>query len=86
MVVSTNALNRGHSGLLFVLPLTRTDRFNPLHIPIEPSEGGVQSRSFILCDVLRSISTARLGPRPWGRVSTRTMTEVEDRLRILLDL
>jgi mRNA interferase MazF len=69
-----------------VLPITRIDRFNPLHVPIEPPDGGVRERSFILCDALRSISAVRLGPRPWGRVSVRTMAEVEDRLRILLDL
>ncbi|WP_322496236.1 type II toxin-antitoxin system PemK/MazF family toxin [Chloroflexus sp.] len=48
----------------FVLPLTRTDRRIPLHIPIDPPEGGVVARSFILCDAIRSIAKDRLGPRP----------------------
>jgi mRNA interferase MazF len=86
LIVSTNAFNHGPSTLIFVLPLTRTDRGNPFHIPIDPPEGGVQARSFILCDALRSISWERLGPRPLGVVSRAAMREVEDRLRILLDL
>jgi mRNA-degrading endonuclease toxin of MazEF toxin-antitoxin module len=42
LIVSTNAFNRSPSRLIFVLPLTRTDRGNPLHIAINPPEGGVR--------------------------------------------
>ncbi len=74
------------AGLVFVIPLTRTDRRIPVHVPVDPPEGGVKARSFILCDHLRSIATERLGSQPWGRVSSSTMAAVEDMLKILLDL
>ncbi len=45
LVVSTDLFNHGPAGLVFVLPLTRTDRRIPAHIPIAPPEGGVTSRS-----------------------------------------
>ncbi len=86
LIVSTNSFNQGKAGLVFVMPLTRTDRQIPVHVPVEPPEGGVKARSLILCDHLRSISTERLGREPWGRVSSTTMATVEDMLKILLDL
>ena len=86
LILSTNAFNWGPAGLVFVLPLTRTDRRIPVHIPIDPPEGGVSARSFILCDALRSISTDRLGTQPWGTVSAGTMRRVEDVLRVLMEL
>jgi mRNA-degrading endonuclease toxin of MazEF toxin-antitoxin module len=43
-------------------------------------------RSFILCDAVRSISTDRLSGQPWGVVTAATLAEVEDRLRMLLEL
>jgi mRNA interferase MazF len=78
--------NHGSADLVFVLPLTRTDRRIPIHIPINPPEGGVRARSFILCDALRSIAKERLGSGSWGLVSAQTMAQVEDCLRILLEL
>jgi mRNA interferase MazF len=86
LIVSTNTFNHGPAGLVFVLPLTRTDRRIPIHVPLDPPEGGVSARSFILCDALRSIAKDRLGTRPWGTVSGATLRQVEDNLRILMDL
>ena len=39
LVVSTNLFNKGPAGLVFVLPLTRTNRRIPAHIPIDKPEG-----------------------------------------------
>jgi mRNA interferase MazF len=86
LVVSTDAFNHGPAHLVFVLPLTRTDRRIPLHVPLDPPEGGVNARSFVLCDALRSISKARLVDRPWGAVTMQTRRKVEDMLRVLLEL
>src|SRR5919202_3611770 len=73
LIISTNTFNHGPAGLVFVLPLTCTDRCIPIHVPIDPPEGGVSARSYILCDALRSISKDRLGPHAWGTVSVATM-------------
>ena len=85
VIVSTDLFNQGPAGLVFLLPITSTERGIPFHIEVNPPEGGVRERSFVLCDQLRAASKERL-IRPWGVLSPRTMAQVEDTLRILLDL
>jgi mRNA interferase MazF len=86
LIISTNTFNHGLAGLVFILPLTRTDRRIPIHVAIDPPEGGVSARSYILCDAVRSIAKDRLGPQPWGSISRATLRKVEDNLRILMEL
>lgn len=86
LIVSTNIFNYGPADLVFVLPLTRTDRGIPFHVPVDPPEGGLKARSYILCDAMRSIAKERLGKSAWGAVSRQTMAKVEYRLRTLLEL
>ncbi|MCE7986757.1 MAG: type II toxin-antitoxin system PemK/MazF family toxin [Caldilinea sp. CFX5] len=86
LIISTNQFNRGPAGLIMVLPVTRTDRGIPAHVVVNPPEGGLSARSFILCDGIRSISKRRLGPQAWGSISPQTMTRVEEYLRLLLEL
>ncbi len=87
LVVSTDKFNHGPAELVIIAPLTRTGRRIPLHVEVEPPEGGLSATSYILCDSVRSISRRRLiGSRPWGVVSFETMDKVDDTLRILLEL
>ncbi|MCP4165542.1 MAG: type II toxin-antitoxin system PemK/MazF family toxin [Chloroflexi bacterium] len=86
LIISTDLFNHGPAELVFVLPLTRTERGIPIHVSISPPEGGLRKRSLIMCDALRSVSKMRLVDKPWGRVSARTIKQVEDSLRILMDL
>jgi mRNA interferase MazF len=85
LVVSTDRFNHGPAELVVVVPLTSVDKRIPLHIRIEPDEGGVRTTSYAKPEDVRSISTRRLGER-WGAVSTETMRAVESRLRVLLEL
>lgn len=85
LVVSVDEFNRGPADLAVLLPITSKDKHIPLHVSMDPPEGGVRGRSFIKCEDIRSVATERLVER-WGRVRETTMAEVEDRLRILLDL
>lgn len=85
LVVSVDAFNHGPAELAVVIPLTTRDRGIPLHVPVSPPEGGLQQQSYIKCEDIRSISTDRLLDR-WGFVSSTTLSDVEDRLRILLGL
>lgn len=86
LVVSADMYNRGPSGLVFVLPLTRTNRRIPIHVEVRPPEGGLRDTSYILADTIRSISRERLGEAAWGQVSVETMRAVERVLRVLMDL
>lgn len=85
LVVSEDLFNRGPAGLAIVLPMTSTVGSVPSHVPISPPEGGVKSRTAILCEAVRSVAVGRLVAR-WGAVDRQTMSAVEDRLRILLRL
>ena len=85
LVVSTDRFNHGPAGLVVAVPLTTRHRRIPLHVAVEPPEGGVRQRSYAKCEDVRSISIERL-IEPWGFISPETMAAIEDRLRILLDL
>lgn len=80
LVVSVDPFNTGLSGLAVVLPITSRLRPLPLHVPIQPPEGGLRVPSAV-----RSIDRRRLIDR-WGAVSAATLATVEDRLRRLLGL
>ncbi len=85
LVVSADTFNAGPAELVVVLPLTTRERGIPLHVSIEPPEGGLRKRSFVKCEDIRSIDQRRLTER-LGAVSHATMSEVEHRLRALLQL
>jgi mRNA interferase MazF len=85
LIISQDIFNAGPSGLVMMAPLTTVARDLPLHVEIKPPEGGLKRKSFVMCENLRSISRERLS-RKLGSVGVRTMLEVGDRLRDLLDL
>ena len=85
LVASVDPFNQGPSGLVIVLPISSQDKKVRSQVPVEAGEGGLKTRSFLKCEAIRSISTQRLRCR-WGAVSPVKMTEIEDRLRILLSL
>ncbi len=85
LVVSANGFNKSPADLVVVLPMTSKDKAIPWHVPLQPPEGGTKTKSFIMCEAVRSIPHDRLVQR-WGAVTPATLDEVEDRLRILFDL
>ena len=85
LVVSVDLFNHGPAGLVLVLPITARPKGIPLHVQVDPPEGGLDRRSFIKCEDIRSVSKTRL-VEPCGSVSSNTMRGVEECLRILLDL
>jgi len=85
LVISVDRFNQGPADLVVVLPITSKDKKQPIHVALEPPEGGLPVRSFVKCDDVRSISKQRL-KRRLGGVAPSTMREVESRLRVLLDL
>lgn len=85
LVVSVDAFNQSRADLVVVIPITSTLRPIPFHVVVQPPEGGLTNPSALLCEAVRSISKDRLVTR-WGTVSAATISQVEDRLRILLHL
>jgi mRNA interferase MazF len=85
LVVSVDAFNQSRADLVVVIPVTSTLRPIPFHVVVQSPEGGLTNPSALLCEAVCSISKDRLVTR-WGALSASTMSQVEDRLRILLRL
>ena len=85
LVVSPPGFSNGPLPLVLVLPVTTNLRPLPSRVPLLPPEGGVTRPSIILCEGIRSISHERL-QRRMGTAGAETMQEVQDRLRILMNL
>ena len=85
LIVSVDLFNHGAAELVVVIPVTSKAKGIPLHVEVNPPEGGLSLKSFVKCEDVRSISTARL-IKKLGKVSPQTVNCVEDRLKILLGL
>jgi mRNA interferase MazF len=85
LIVSVDDFNQGPGELVVVLPATTAETRIPFHVRIDPPEGGVAKPTFIKTEQPRCISTGRLA-KHLGHVQPDTLREIEDRLRILLDL
>lgn len=83
VVVSVDQLGGGPSELAIVVPLTRTDHGQRLHVAIDPPDGGVRQRSFAMPEMVRSISRDRLVER-WGTLADATLAEIARRVRLLV--
>src|SRR5215470_6011670 len=79
LIISVDEFNFGPADLVIVIPITKTARGIPFHVPIDPPEGGLIVRSFAKCEDVRSISKERLKSR-MGAVKRSTMEMVNDRL------
>jgi mRNA interferase MazF len=85
VIVSVDQFNRGPSGLVIVVPITSRDRSIRSQVAIEAGEGGLKTRSFAMCEAVRSISLERLSRRR-GVVSPETMEKVAYCLQVLLGI
>ena len=85
LIISADTLNRSPVGLVIVAPITGTDRGIPAHVKVPAPEGGLTKASVIMADQIRTVSRLRVARR-LGAVSSSTMDQVEDRLRLVLDL
>lgn len=83
IVVSVDPLNRSPLGLSLVVPTTRTDFSNALHLEINPPEGGLRERSFAMPEQLRAMSHQRVANR-LGKIRSSTLSEILRRCRLLL--
>lgn len=86
LIVSADRLNSSPAELVIAVPLTTTERSAiPWHVEINAPDGGLRKTSYALCEQVRALSKKRLRRR-LGTLQGSAAEEVEDRLRILLDL
>jgi mRNA interferase MazF len=86
LIVSTDPFNQGRSHLVVAVPFTTRDRGLPIHVEVQPPDGGLREVSFAMCEQVRSLAVDRLGPQPFGSVSGAVLRSVENRLRLLLGI
>lgn len=75
IVISNDAFNAIRNGLIFVVPLTGTDRGITSHVRIEAGVGGLTKVSFALCEQAKSQSVNRFIDRR-GAVSPDVLLAV----------
>lgn len=85
LVLSVDPFNHGPADLVVVIPITSKAKGIPFHILVTPPEGGLTQPSYVKCEDLRSVAKERFAQR-LGSVAANTLSEVEDRVRILLGL
>ncbi|HET7035821.1 MAG TPA: type II toxin-antitoxin system PemK/MazF family toxin [Thermomicrobiaceae bacterium] len=85
VIVSDDVYNHGPSEMVAIVPITSKAKGIPLHVAVDPPEGGLTTRSYIKCDDVRTIAVERLS-KQFGKLSDIVMREVDDRLRIFLSL
>lgn len=86
MIVSSDTLNR-HALDVCVIPITSVHhgRF-ALRVGIHAGEGGLDRNSWAKCDQVTTIEKANLIYPPLGRLSTPLLGEIENGIRLALDL
>ena len=70
LIISVDPFNQTALGLIVVVPITSKAKDSPLHVRIDPPEGGLQIASFAKCEDVRSISRERLS-RPLSENARR---------------
>ncbi len=86
VVVSNDAANRRYHQVT-VVPLTsqRVESVEPFQLFVDAEEAGLNKDSKALAEQIRTVSKLRLGERA-GRLLADTMAQLEQALRIHLDL
>ena len=87
IIVSRDAINK-FSPVVIIVPLSRRrDRkhFYPSQIEVPAGVGGLTSDSVAQCEQVRAIAKTRL-LEPMGHLPSRVMAEINDCLKIALDI
>lgn len=85
LVISVDLFNQSPADLIIIIPVTTKEKGIRSHVRIEPSKSGLNKASFIKCEGIRSVSKERL-MRRLGEVDQETLSQVQDKLRILMGL
>jgi mRNA interferase MazF len=85
VVISTDEFNGLPPRLVVAVPITSKHRGVPLHVAMQPPEGGLSIPSWVKCEDLRALSHERFLKR-FGLASFSTLEAIESRLRRVLGL
>jgi mRNA interferase MazF len=85
LVISNDTFNRSAADLVVIVPITTKQRPIRSFLRVNPPEGGLKQVSFIICDQVRTVSKSRL-TKFFGRLPAGMLSEVEQRLKFLLDM
>lgn len=85
LVLSIDQMNRAPAELIVAVPLTTTYRGIHLHVRIEPEESGLPKVSYAMPEMIRHLSTERLGSRV-GRVDPATVETAARNAGVLIGL
>jgi mRNA interferase MazF len=85
LVISVDLFNQSPAELIIIIPVTTRKKEIRSHVLIEPSKSGLNKVSFIKCEDIQSVSKERLIHR-LGKADQETLSQAEDKLRILMDL
>lgn len=83
LIISADSYNQGPAGLAVVLPITSRSRELYWYVALGV-ESGLDKKSYVMCDQIRSVSLARFAPSCLGFVSDYVLHQIEERLKILL--
>jgi mRNA-degrading endonuclease toxin of MazEF toxin-antitoxin module len=87
LVVSADAVNRGMQPIVAQLTTTERRRALPTYVVLEPGEGGVRQRSWVLCPELTTLEDADIAEHPWGpMIPHHKLIQVERALMSALDI
>jgi mRNA-degrading endonuclease toxin of MazEF toxin-antitoxin module len=87
LVVSSNAVNRGMQPIVAQVTTAARARVLPTYVVLEPGEGGVRERSYVLCHELATLEDADISEDPWGpMIPLQKLVAVERALMHALDI
>jgi mRNA-degrading endonuclease toxin of MazEF toxin-antitoxin module len=87
LVVSSDAVNRGLQPVVVQVTTTERVRMLPTYVTLEPGEGGVHERSYILCHEIATLGDEDIAKEPWGpMIPAQKLVAVERALMVALDI
>jgi mRNA-degrading endonuclease toxin of MazEF toxin-antitoxin module len=87
LVVSADPVNRGLQPIVAQVTTTERVRALPTYVVLEPGEGGVSQRSWVLCHELATLDDADIAERAWGAmIPHHKLIQVERALMSALDI
>jgi mRNA-degrading endonuclease toxin of MazEF toxin-antitoxin module len=87
LVVSADAVNRAMQAIVAQVTTTERTRTLPTYVVLEPGEGGVAQRSWVLCQELATLDDEDLAEHPRGpMIPHHKLIQVERALMSALDI